>query len=84
MSASVSFAVLYQYLEQLLQVAGDEGTVFVERPAALLRVVAVTGEVAEDHLQPLLVVTHLTLRQRGAQILQRRESLCHTPSSDAA
>lgn len=64
----------YQNLEQLLQVAGDEGVVLVQRPAALLRIVAVTGEVAEDHLQSLLVVTHLALRQRRAQILRGRES----------
>lgn len=59
----------YQYLQQLLQVAGNEGVVLMKRPAALLRVVTVTGEVAEDHIQPLFVVTHLTLRQRCTQIL---------------
>lgn len=64
----------YQNLEQLLQVAGDEGVVFVKRPAALLRIIPVTGEVAEYYLQPLLVVTHLTLRQRRAQILRRRDT----------
>lgn len=63
----------YQDLQQLLQVAGDEGVVFVEGPAALLGVVAVAGEVAEDHLQPLLIVTHLTLRQRCALVLQRHK-----------
>lgn len=64
----------YQNLEQLLQVAGDEGVVLVQRPAALLRIVPVTGEIAENHLQPLLVVAHLTLGQRRAQILQRRKN----------
>lgn len=64
----------YQNLEQLLQVAGDEGVVFVERPAALLRIVAVTGEVAEDDLQPLLVVTHLPPGQRCTQVLRGRET----------
>lgn len=65
----------YQNLQQLLQVAGDEGVVFMKGPAALLGVVAVARKVAEDHLQPLLVVTHLTLRQRCAQILQRQQAL---------
>lgn len=64
----------YQYLQQLLEVAGDEGVVFVKRPAALLGVVPVTGEVAEDHLQPLFIVTHLALRQRSTQILQRQRT----------
>lgn len=64
----------YQDLEQLLQVAGDEGVVLVKRPAALLRIVPVTGEVAEYDLQPLFVVTHLTLRQRRTQILRRRKA----------
>lgn len=64
----------YQNLEQLLQVAGDEGVVLVQRPAALLRVVPVTGQITENHLQPLLVVTHLTLGQRRAQILRRRNT----------
>lgn len=70
----------YQDLQQLLQVAGDEGVVFVEGPAALLRVVAVAGEVAEDHLQALLIVTHLTLRQRCAQVLQRHQKSCDSRS----
>lgn len=65
----------YQNLQQFLQVTGDEGVVFVKGPAALLGIVAVAGQVAEDHLQPLLVVTHLTLRQRCAQILRRRQVL---------
>lgn len=64
-------AASHQDLQQLLQVAGDERVVLVQRPAALLRVIAVSSQVAEDHLQPLLVVTHLTLGQGGAQILQR-------------
>lgn len=66
----------YQNLEQLLQVAGDEGAVFVKRPAALLRIIPVTGEVAEYDLQPLFVVTHLPLRQRRTQILQRSQTIC--------
>lgn len=48
--------------------------VFMERPAALLRVVPVSGEVAEDHLQPLFIVTHLTLRQRCTHILQGQKT----------
>lgn len=64
----------YQDLEQLLQVAGDQAVVFVKSPAALLRVVPVTGQVAEYHLQPLFVVAHLTLGQRRTQILRRRET----------
>lgn len=44
--------------------------VLVKRPAALLRIVPVTGEVTEDDFQPLLVVTHLTLRQRCTRILR--------------
>lgn len=62
----------YQYLQQLLEVAGDESVIFMKRPATLLRVVPVTGEVAEDHLQPLFIVTHLALRQRCTQVLQGR------------
>lgn len=62
----------YQYLQQLLEVAGDESVIFMKRPATLLGVVPVTGEVAEDHLQPLFIVTHLALRQRRTQVLQGR------------
>ena len=62
----------HQYLEEFLQVAGDECMVLVECPAALLGVVTVTGQVAEDHLQALLVVAHLSLWQRRALILQRQ------------
>lgn len=67
--------VSYQYLQQLFQVAGDESAVFVERPATLLGIVPVTGEVAEDHLQPLFIVTHLTLWQRSTEILQRHQNI---------
>ena len=63
---------VYQYLEEFLQVAGDECVVLVERPAALLGVVAVTGQVTEDHLQALLVVAHLALGQRCALVLQKQ------------
>lgn len=62
----------YQYLQQLLEVAGDESVIFMKRPATLLGVVPVTGEVAEDHLQPLFIVTHLALWQRCTQVLQGR------------
>lgn len=48
--------------------------VFVKRPAALLGIIPVAGEVAEDYLQPLFVVTHLAPGQRRTQILQRREA----------
>lgn len=64
----------YQYLQQFLQIAGDESVVFMKRPAPLLGVVTVTDEVAEDHLQTLFVMTHLPLRQRCTQILQIQET----------
>lgn len=69
---STKVCVSHQYLQQLLQVTGDERVIFVQRPAALLRVVTVTRQIPEDHLQPLLVVTHLSERQRRALILRRQ------------
>ena len=65
----------YQYLKQLLQVTSDQSVVFVKRPAPLLGVVPVPGEVTEDNLQPLFVMTHLTLWQRRTQVLQRHKTL---------
>lgn len=65
----------YQYLQQLLKVAGDESVVFMKCPATLLRIIPVAGKIAEDHLQPLFVITHLALRQCCTQILQRHKQL---------
>lgn len=57
--------------------------ILVQRPAALLRVVTVTRQIPEDHLQPLLVVAHLSERQRRALVLRRqRVSARRQPSRD--
>lgn len=50
----------HQDAKQLLQVAADNILILVERPAALLSIILVPGQVCKDHLQPLLVVTDLS------------------------
>lgn len=69
-TAQAAVSVSYQYLQQLLQVAGDQSMVFMKCPATLLRIVTVMGKVTEDHLQSLFIMAHLALWQRCTQILQ--------------
>lgn len=72
-TAQAAVSVSYQYLQQLLQVAGDQSMVFMKCPATLLRIVTVMCKVTEDHLQSLFIMAHLALWQRCTQILQRHE-----------
>lgn len=50
----------HQDAKQLLQVAADDILILVERPAALLSIILVPGQICKDHLQPLLVVADLS------------------------
>lgn len=59
----------HQDAKQLLQVAADDVLILIERPAALLSIILVPGQICEDHFQPLLVMADLSRGQPRTQIL---------------